>query len=300
MHIVALHRAKRFVLVSSLLTGMTLWFPHLVAGSCCQQDVDPCEDGLVCDQQSCGCRPPGDTCGNGVLDPEEECDPAGPGCGAGLMCDGCACVEPCVGASDESNSACIDGDDLICGECAACGDGTCDVGESCRSCPTDCGRCPPPPCGDGLCQAGEDCNSCPADCGCCPHSCQVECADHNGGSFTVCSFDQCRAAFGCGTGWNGAYGQGSQPLGDCGLRAIIYDGTSRNTDGSGRSGPFPTYDCAKCANRDIYHRATGDNPFPAYPNDCIGLSRTWANSYCNEPGKDRGSLQGWLVGDCAQ
>lgn len=43
-----------------------------------------------------------------------------------------------------------------------CGDGTCDAGEDCSSCPGDCGSCTI--CGDGTCDAGEDCNSCAADC----------------------------------------------------------------------------------------------------------------------------------------
>jgi hypothetical protein len=221
---------------------------------------------------------PGSThgvCGDGVIDEgSEDCDPPGSACPGGAI----TCSPQCT-----------------------------------------CPNLPPPSCGDGqVNQDNEECDPpgsacpggqvCAGDCTCPPpppppppsHSCVIECADHNGGAFMVTDFQQCRASFACGTGWNGVYGVGSQPLGDCGLRSIIYDGTFRNTDGSLRSGPFPTYDCAKCAKRTIYHRATGDNPFPAYPNDCIGLSRTWANNYCNEPGKDRGSLEGWLVGDCAQ
>jgi len=49
--------------------------------------------------------------------------------------------------------------------CAACGDGTCSIAETCSSCATDCGACPPPPdgCGNGTCDAGENCNTC-TDC----------------------------------------------------------------------------------------------------------------------------------------
>jgi rhodanese-related sulfurtransferase len=45
-----------------------------------------------------------------------------------------------------------------------CGDGICHVGESCSTCPEDCGGC----CGNGLCEplAGEDCEICPLDCPC--------------------------------------------------------------------------------------------------------------------------------------
>lgn len=48
-----------------------------------------------------------------------------------------------------------------------CGDGSCDGGESCGSCPSDCGACAPR-CGDGSCGGSETCASCPGDCGACP------------------------------------------------------------------------------------------------------------------------------------
>jgi glucose/arabinose dehydrogenase len=45
-------------------------------------------------------------------------------------------------------------------------DGTCDLGEDCIGCPTDCAASSGALCGDGMCNAGdgEDCVSCPADC----------------------------------------------------------------------------------------------------------------------------------------
>lgn len=43
-----------------------------------------------------------------------------------------------------------------------CGDGICDLGESCESCTCDCGDC----CGDGVCAVHENCLSCAADCSC--------------------------------------------------------------------------------------------------------------------------------------
>ena len=48
----------------------------------------------------------------------------------------------------------------------ACGDGTCEAGEDCSSCPGDC-TCPVEPvCGDGSCEAGESKGTCCDDCGC--------------------------------------------------------------------------------------------------------------------------------------
>jgi hypothetical protein len=53
------------------------------------------------------------------------------------------------------------------GSGVVCGDGFCQVGESCMSCPADCTTCQ---CGNGACETGESCMSCPADCGsCCSH-----------------------------------------------------------------------------------------------------------------------------------
>lgn len=48
-----------------------------------------------------------------------------------------------------------------------CGNGTCDAGESCSICPTDCGVCPVT-CGNGTCDSGETCSTCSTDCGVCP------------------------------------------------------------------------------------------------------------------------------------
>jgi hypothetical protein len=47
-----------------------------------------------------------------------------------------------------------------------CGNTVCDPGESCSTCPTDCGVCPPS-CGNGICDGGESCSTCPTDCGSC-------------------------------------------------------------------------------------------------------------------------------------
>ncbi len=54
------------------------------------------------------------------------------------------------------------GDALI-----SCGDSTCNGSETCSTCSTDCGICPPS-CGDSTCNGSETCSTCSADCGSCP------------------------------------------------------------------------------------------------------------------------------------
>jgi len=88
------------------------------------------------------------TCGNGVLDPGEECDGANLG---GATCGGCAGTPSCTAGCKIDRSGCTNG--------------VCDASETCTSCPADCvsgGAV----CGNGVCEAGngENCVSCPADC----------------------------------------------------------------------------------------------------------------------------------------
>jgi hypothetical protein len=75
----------------------------------------------------------------------------------------------------------------------SCGDGSCGEGESCTSCPSDCGPCAPR-CGDGMCATSETCTSCPGDCGPCPASCTASscaaCAEN-----TACGW--CRTTNSC-------------------------------------------------------------------------------------------------------
>ena len=59
-----------------------------------------------------------------------------------------------------------------CGFCIpleSCGDTKCNANENCSTCSVDCGKCllPPITCNNGKCDNGETCKSCPTDCGIC-------------------------------------------------------------------------------------------------------------------------------------
>lgn len=115
--------------------------------------------------------------------------------------------EACVGLSDKlCNAGC-------------CGDGVC-MGETCTSCPGDCGACV---CGDGACNGIETCSTCAGDCGPCPACPHAVCAV--GGALDpmvcrdACVDEVCAQKPECcsdstGTVWNGTCGQLADTLCD--------------------------------------------------------------------------------------
>ncbi len=108
-------------------------------------------------------------CGDGTVDVAESCDSAnlaGHDCisqgfdcsvGSGLFCDSnctfsidnCLSIDCSCAAATCQGDTCIDPScNIVCGGeqiCTSCGDGTCDAGESCTDCISDCGACPPTP-----------------------------------------------------------------------------------------------------------------------------------------------------------
>ena len=129
------------------------------AGLCGNGVVDPGEDCATCPQDvpcdpgeecvSGVCAP---LCGNGVVDPGEDCDT----CPQDVQC---AADEECIGG------VCV----------PLCGNGVVDPGEDCATCPADvsCGvdeECVggvcQPLCGNGVVDPGEDCLTCPQDVQC--------------------------------------------------------------------------------------------------------------------------------------
>ena len=78
----------------------------------------------------------------------------------------CVVATATFGAGGEATNSWGDCSGVIYPPPNDCGNGTCDAGEDCGSCPSDCISGSGPTCGNGICEAadGEDCNSCPADC----------------------------------------------------------------------------------------------------------------------------------------
>ena len=87
--------------------------------------------------------------------------------------------------SNESCSSC----ETDCGKCPPkCGDGVCESTETCECCAIDCGSCAPKPkCGDKVCNGTETCSSCPGDCGVCPFCGDGKCS--NGETCETCACD---------------------------------------------------------------------------------------------------------------
>jgi hypothetical protein len=237
-----------------------------------------CGDG-ICDGaagENCGtCARDCRCCGNGRIDPGEQCDPAGgaaTACGGGATCtSSCTCEVPPV-----------------------CGDGKCNGGETESSCCADCGCSKPgffcegigkkcvceetlvgecgtvpsvckgthtfagcrysyqqcvnnwctPPCGDGKCEGGENCSDCLADCPCGTNQTCVagRCEESTCCSGRVCGTDPCNPTLSCGT---------CQPPFTCdeGPGLCICNG---NQDCTGKCGPQidqcgNRYNCPPCS-----------------------------------------------------
>jgi hypothetical protein len=133
----------------------------LTGGGGCTGPGD-CGDGDLCTDDVCSsgvCSNPPVTCDDFDACTTDSCDPANGNCVyvADVVCDdGDACTtDSCV-----SPSGCVNDPISPC-----CGDGVCDLGEDCNSCPADCiSGNGTSGCGNGTCEAGEDCLSCPSDC----------------------------------------------------------------------------------------------------------------------------------------
>ena len=140
--------------------------PPSTETSCSDGIDDDCDGYVDCDDIDCA----GDAacqCGNGICDPGEDYCSCPTDCGAPP-------AEICDNGLDDDCDGDIDCDDADCfGDpaCPSCGDGTCNPGEDCHTCPSDCiGQTGGRPssrycCGDGVCEGAEDAINCEVDCG---------------------------------------------------------------------------------------------------------------------------------------
>jgi subtilisin family serine protease len=123
--------------------------------------------------------------------------------------DGCGCPEDC-GTPPSSEGVCSDGVDADCDGFVDCadadcgldpvclcdGDGVCETGEDCDTCPSDCPSASGALCGNGICEAadGESCVTCPADCAGVQNGRPTNrfcCGDGNGQNPVGCSDARC-------------------------------------------------------------------------------------------------------------
>ncbi|MGH7895668.1 MAG: Ig-like domain-containing protein [Candidatus Binatia bacterium] len=145
-----------------------------------EEDSPGCPFAREC-RSDCTCTPP--RCGDGILDPGEDCEPPESSCPFATTCtDNCECPLPVCGdnicnGSEDGTTCCQD-----CGGCACFDEGgLCCVGETCATpgickgalcypcaCDEQCDPVPcPGTCGDGTCNSpGENAVNCAVDCGC--------------------------------------------------------------------------------------------------------------------------------------
>jgi hypothetical protein len=145
---------------------------------------------------------------------------------------------------------------LDCGFCATCGDGKCDATETCSSCPQDCGVCPT--CGNGFCESSENCQTCAPDCGACPSCGDGKCEAQKAETCYSCPKD-CGSCDGCGDGiCKNNETCASCPM-DCGVCSVCgnnkceqYETCANCTQDCGQCTTlscFQAFTCAlKCAN----------------------------------------------------
>lgn len=155
---------------------------------------------INCDASTCGPNP----CGNGTVDPGEQCDENTP------RCTNCqitpVCGDGVVDAPEQCDSASLPTDtcDINCHTIVhmpTCGDGTVDPGEQCdngsansdtvaNACRTNCQN---PSCGDGVADTGEQCDSGAANSDTTPNACRTTCQSPKCGDGVIDTGEDCDA-----------------------------------------------------------------------------------------------------------
>ncbi|PLX21916.1 hypothetical protein C0584_01095 [Candidatus Parcubacteria bacterium] len=176
--------------------------------------LDPgedCDDGNTSNGDGCNisCLY---TCGDGFVSPPEECDDANSVDGDGCNTDSNNCLHTCGDGSLDSGEECDDGNSIdgdgcntLTASCSyVCGDGSCSAAESASgSCPGDCTL--PPVCGNGVVESGEDCD------------------DGNTVDGDGCNTDSNNCQFTCGDGFCSA-GEAGLCFADCPVPAVCGNG----------------------------------------------------------------------------
>ncbi len=131
----------------------------LDSGASCTEDSE-CDDADLCTDDTCSsgsCSNTPVSCPTSDACQEATCDPIS-GCGEQtVVCDD---GNPCTDDRCDTASGCVYETMDPC-----CGDGVCDGGERCDTCPADCiSGDGTSGCGNGTCETGEDCLNCPSDC----------------------------------------------------------------------------------------------------------------------------------------
>lgn len=144
-----MHRLSIICLFALLQFRMLLAADGDVTG----EEVPPCTpvcEGQECGDDSCGgvcglCGPY-DECLQGLCSFNGGCEPLDvPGCG-GCTCESCTCQLDPYCCTSKWDPMCVSRCQSQCGGCGSllvCGDGLCEGGEGCSSCPADCGSCSP-------------------------------------------------------------------------------------------------------------------------------------------------------------
>jgi hypothetical protein len=228
---------------------------HEDSGPLCMDGLDNDGDGFVdCDDQDCSiftfCT---GTCGDGVVDPGEECD-NGAGNGMGTCSVGCTLVaQNCGNGTIDPGEQCDQGpmnSDTEPNRCRtdcqnpSCGDGVMDNGEECDdgagnsdSVPDACRLdCVLPFCGDGVQDAGEGCDNGELNSDTAPGACRTNCEPYFCGDGVVDLGEGCDDG-----GLNGMPGQCSATCSPPGCGDGTYDPASEFCD----AGDVGTHDCAE-------------------------------------------------------